>query len=217
MLGILCGLESERKIAAGIDGAQVTCSAARPHKARELAQELVRAGATRLMSFGIAGSLDTSVRLGDLVIGTRVVADNGLWACDEAWGKGLASKIPHARLGGVYGSEVLVTTTHAKESLHQKTGCAIVDMESQCLAEVAAAAQLPMIVVRSVCDDASMNVPPFVMAAIGEDGSTSVLRALGHLALHPLQTRDLFDVMRGTAGALRALKQVRDVLGAAAS
>jgi hopanoid-associated phosphorylase len=213
MLGILCGLGSEKVIASKIEGAIVACAAARPHKARELALELVAAGATRLMSFGIAGSLDSLAHLGDVFIGTRVASAKGQWMCDEAWGLELASKIPHAKRGGVYGSETLVPTVGEKDALYQGTGCAIVDMESQCAAEIAAGAKLPFIVVRAVCDDCNMNVPPFVMAAIAEDGSINVLRALGHLALHPKHTPDLFGVMRGTGKALSALRAVRGVLG----
>ena len=212
MLGILCGLESEKKIASKVNGALVACAAARPHKARELARELVALGATRLMSFGIAGSLDSSVHLGDVFIGTRVASINGQWGCDEAWGRALSNAIPHAKRGGVYGSEVLVASTESKGALYQTTGCAIVDMESQCAAEIAAEANLPLMVVRAVCDDSVMNVPPFVMAAIAEDGSISVLKALGHLALHPSQAPDLFHVMRGTSGALNALKAIKDSL-----
>ena len=212
MLGILCGLESEKKIASKVNGALVACAAARPHKARELARELVALGATRLMSFGIAGSLDSSVHLGDVFIGTRVASAKGQWGCDETWGRTLSDKIPHAKRGGVYGSEVLVASTESKSGLYQSTGCAIVDMESQCAAEVAAEANLPLMVVRSVCDDSAMNVPPFLMAAIAEDGSISVLKALGHLALHPIQAPDLFHVMRGTGSALNALKAIKDSL-----
>ncbi len=209
MLGILCGLESEAKIARKVQGASVACAAARPHKARDLARELVAQGATRLMSFGIAGSLDSSIKLGDVFIGTRVASANGQWLCNEAWGRELANKIPHAKRGSVYGSETLVATTAEKDSLNQTTGCAIVDMESQCLAEIAVAAKIPMIVVRAVCDDAVMNVPPFVMAAIAEDGSIKVLRALGYLVLHPTQIGDLVHVMRGTEQALAALRAIR--------
>jgi len=209
MLGILCGLESERKIAKKIDGALVSCSAARPHMARELARELVALGATRLMSFGIAGSLEPSARLGDVFIGTRVENEKGRWECDAAWGAELAMKMPHAKRGGVYGSEVLVATCAAKDELYQKTGCAIVDMESQCAAEIAAHAGLPLMVVRAVCDDARMNVPPFVMAAINPDGSTNVLRAMAHLAMHPSHTRDLWRVVGGMNRALRELKGIR--------
>jgi adenosylhomocysteine nucleosidase len=216
MLGILCGLESEKKIASKIHGAIVACAAARPHKARELARELVAMGATRIMSFGIAGSLDSSVHLGDVFIGTRVASNMGQWTCDEAWGRDLAKKIPQAKRGGVYGSEVLVATITAKDALYHGTGCAIVDMESQCAAEVAAEAGLPLMVVRAVCDDSVMNVPPFVMAAIAEDGSISAFRALCHLALHPSQTSDLWKVMRGTGKALAALRAIRDTLSESA-
>lgn len=209
MLGILCGLESEKKIASKISGALVTCAAARPHKARELARELVALGATRLMSFGIAGSLDSSVHLGDIFIGTRVASESGQWACDQAWGRELANKIPRAKRGGVYGSEVLISTIATKDLLYRKTGCAIVDMESQCAAEVAAEAHLPLMVVRAVCDDSVMNVPAFVMAAIEENGSVNALRALGHLALHPTQTSDLFRIMHGTGKALATLRAIK--------
>jgi adenosylhomocysteine nucleosidase len=213
MLGILCGLESEKKIASKIGGSLVACAAARPQKARDLARELVAMGATRLMSFGIAGSLDSSVKLGDVFIGTRVASATGQWACDEAWGRALADKIPHAKRGGVYGSEILVPTVEAKDALFQQTGCAIVDMESQCAAEVAAEANLPLMVVRSVCDDSVMNVPPLVMAAIAEDGSINVLRGVWHLALHPAQAADLFHVMRGTGKALGALGKIKHSMG----
>jgi adenosylhomocysteine nucleosidase len=213
MLGILCGLKSEKKIASKIRGAIVACAAARPHKARELARELVAMGATKLMSFGIAGSLDSSVHLGDVFIGTRVASAAGQWMCDEAWGRDLANKIPHSKRGGVYGSEVLVATIAEKDALFQSTGCAIVDMESQCAAEVAAEAGLPLTVVRAVCDDSVMNVPPFVMASIAEDGSIKGLKALSYLALHPAQTSDLFNVSRGIGKALEALGAIKNLIG----
>lgn len=213
MLGILCGLESEREIAAKVKGAIVVCAAARPHKARELAQELVQQGATRLMSFGIAGSLDSSVNLGDIFIGTRVESTKGHWSCDERWGRDLAGKIPQAKRGGVYGSETLVATTQDKEYLFQNTGCAIVDMESQCIAEVAEAANLPLIVVRAVCDDSAMNVPPLVMQAIAENGSVSIPRALTSLLRHPWQIPDLLKVGLGTSKALSALRAIKDSIG----
>ena len=92
MLGILCGLESEAKIARKIPGALVACAAASPRKGRDLAQGLVGQGATKLMSFGIAGSLESSVFLGDVFVGTRVVSAKGQWPCDETWGHTLTEK-----------------------------------------------------------------------------------------------------------------------------
>ncbi len=212
MLGILCGLESEARIARRVSGAVVACAAARPHKARDLARSLVQSGATRLLSFGIAGALDPSVRLGDLVIGTRVVSPAGAWMCDPAWGEKLASTLPFAQRGGVYGSETLVPTGIEKIALGQSTACAIVDMESQCAAEVAAEAGIPLMVLRAVCDGAGMNVPPVVMAAIAEDGTIHVRKATAHLLRHPAQWSDLFSVLCGTGKALGTLKKASPAL-----
>jgi adenosylhomocysteine nucleosidase len=216
MLGILCGLESEKRIASHIRGAIVACAAARPHKARDLARELVAMGATRLMSFGIAGSLDSSVHLGDIFIGTRVASAKSQWLCHEQWGRELANKIPQAKRGGVFGSETLIATIEEKDELFRGTGCAIVDMETQCAAEVAAEEKIPLMVVRAVCDDSVMNVPAFVLAAVAENGSVSAIRALAHLALHPHQTADLFKVMRGTRKALKSLSAITGALGQSA-
>ena len=211
MLGILCGLESEAKIARQVKGALVACAAARPGKARELAKGLVVQGATRLMSFGIAGALESSVQLGDIFIGTGVASKTGEWQCDEQWGRELASKMPQAKRVGVFGSEYLVATVEEKAALCRDTGCAIVDMESQCAAEVAAAAHIPLMVVRAVCDDATMYVPPVVMAAIAEDGSIDVMRGLSHLVRHPSHIVDLFHMLFGTHKALRALNRAKNL------
>jgi hopanoid-associated phosphorylase len=208
----LCGLESEAKIARQVKGALVACAAARPGKARELAHGLIDQGATRLVSFGIAGALDSSVHLGDVFIGSRIASFKGSWTCDDAWGQRLAQKIPDAKRGGVFGSEILVATVREKSEHHQASGCAIVDMESQCAAEAAASAQIPVMVLRAVCDDATMNVPPLVMAAIAEDGSVDVLKGLSHLARHPLAIFDLLSMLGGTQKALRALRRVHGVL-----
>jgi hopanoid-associated phosphorylase len=207
MLGILCGLESEAKIARRISGARVACAAARPGKARALARELIESGATRLISFGVAGGLTPGQQIGALIIGAQVKSPNGAWHCDSAWNNTLAQKLPHAAHGGVWGSETLVPTAADKRVLFGQSGCLIVDMESQCAAEVAAEARIPFTVLRAVCDTSEMDVPPVVMAVIGEDGRIDAWGALRHVARHPREVPDLVHVMRGMGRALGALKR----------
>jgi hopanoid-associated phosphorylase len=205
MLGILCGLHSEARIARRIDGAEVACAAAVPLKARSLARGLAERGATRLMSFGLAGALDPALPVGALIVGSRVISGEGSWACDSGWGDALLQRLPEARRGAVWGSETLVPTAAEKIALHKKSGCAIVDMESQCAAEAAAGAGLPLAVLRVVCDEAGHNVPMLVMDAINDDGSTNPLRVIAGLLKAPRQTFDLIHVGRSMARALRAL------------
>ncbi|MDP9127798.1 MAG: hypothetical protein M3N08_06040 [Pseudomonadota bacterium] len=207
MLGILCGLESEAAIARKIPASDVACAAARPGQARALAQKLVEKGARHLVSFGVAGGLKPGLPVGALILATHVVSLKGRWECDKPWNAAFAARHPVVQLGGVWGSEMLVPTADDKRALYEGSACVIVDMESQCAAEIASAARLPFTVVRAVCDTAAMHVPPVVMAAISEDGSVDARRAITHLARRPREIPDLFHVMLGINRALRALKR----------
>ena len=212
MLGILCGLESEAVIARTIAGAAVACAAARPQKARWLTRELVKNGATHLMSFGIAGGLEPGLPIGALVIGTQIMSTDGSWMCDDAWVTRLSRQLPEAHCGAVWGSETLIPTAQDKLTLYKKSRCMIVDMESQCAAQIAAEAKLPLVVIRAVCDGSDMDVPPVVMVAIAEDGTINILRAIMQILRHPGQIPDLAHVVRGTSRAHAALKRCAPLL-----
>lgn len=205
MLGIICGLESEAKIARKIAFADVACAAAQPLKARALARELVVRGASCLISFGIAGSLSSQINIGDLIIGNNLISASMRWPCDPMWINHLTTLMPHTKTGDCYGSEKLIGSVAAKQTLHQSTGCVCVDMESQCAAEVAAEANIPLVIIRTICDDAAMNVPPLVMAAVKPDGTIDVWGAIGSFIRQPSQIGAVFDIMRGTQSALKSL------------
>ncbi|MDX2027101.1 MAG: hypothetical protein SFW62_00525 [Alphaproteobacteria bacterium] len=207
MLGILCGLESEAAIARRIPGACVACAGARPDKARALARDLVGQGVKQLISFGIAGGLKPGLPIGALVIGTQVTSFTGAWNCDAAWGEAMARKLPQVQRGGVWGSESLIAKARDKQALYAERNCLIVDMESQCAAEIAAETGVPLTVVRAVCDVAELDVPPLVMKAIAEDGRIHVPRAAWEVLKNPLQIPTLLHVSRSTNHALAVLEQ----------
>jgi hopanoid-associated phosphorylase len=206
MLGILCGIRSEAVIARKVVGSTVACAGARPQRARWLARELVKKGATYLLSFGIAGGLETGLPVGSLVIGTQVMSTDGMWDCDKGWVNRLSQQLPEAHCGTVWGSETVIAAAADKLALYRKSHCLTVDMESQCVAQVAAETKLPMAVVRVVCDEASMDVPPAVINAIAEDGSVLVGKTLASLFWHPTQLPDLLQLMGGSRKALRVMR-----------
>jgi hopanoid-associated phosphorylase len=212
MLGVLSGFEAEAKIARRIKSAEVVSSGARPQKARWLARDLVKRGATRLLSFGIAGGLAPDLPLGSLVIATQVKARDGVWNCDHDWLSVLTQKFPAAHCGPIWGSEVIVSSVRDKRGLYEKSRCLIVDMESQCAAQIAAEAHIPFTVLRAVGDTATMAVPPVVMQAIGEDGHIRALHALWQLVKRPQQIPALFHMARGSGKALSVLKEAAELL-----
>jgi hypothetical protein len=141
------------------------------------------------------------------------VSVDGTWACDAAWIDDLSQKLPHAHIGGVWGSEFLVPTAKDKRAVYERSRCLVVDMESQCAAQIAAEAEIPLSVVRVVCDTSDMNVPPLVMDAIGEDGGIDIKNALWSILRHPSQIPSLFDVGKGTGKALKVLGKSVGMLG----
>jgi len=213
LLGILCGIDAEADIARKIANAEVACAGARPQRARWLARELVQRGAKRLISFGIAGGLEPGLPVGSMIIGSQVTSLDGSTLCDKSWTADLMHKFPEAHCGPVWGSEMIVASAREKRALYEKSRCLAVDMESQCAAQIAAEANIPLAVLRVVCDSADMDVPPVVMASIAEDGRINVGKALWHILRHPMQIPDLFHVTRGTGKALRALRGSARLLG----
>ena len=69
-LAVVTGLEAEARIArrAGLDA---LAAGGGPGAATRAADDLVRRGATALLSFGIAGGLDPALRTGTVVVGRR--------------------------------------------------------------------------------------------------------------------------------------------------
>jgi adenosylhomocysteine nucleosidase len=213
VLGILCGIEAEAKIARKIKGADVACAGARPQKARWLARELIQRGATKLLSLGIAGGLEPGLPVGAMIIGSQVISADSKWTCDPAWVSVLMRTFPEAHCGPIWGSETIVATAREKRAVYEKSRCLAVDMESQCAAQIAAEAGVPLGVVRVVCDSADVEVPSVVMAVIAEDGSIDARKALWHLARHPPQIPSLIVIMNGTGRAVKVLKNAARLLG----
>ncbi|MER2520120.1 MAG: hypothetical protein ABTQ34_05460 [Bdellovibrionales bacterium] len=214
-LGILCGLESEAKIARRVHKALVACAGARPALARQLAAQMIRDGATRMVSFGIAGGLAPHMGIASIAVGHFICSEKGSFEGDSEWADAIASRLGNqARRCRVWGSETLVATTKEKRMLHQTMACDIVDMESQCMAEVASEAKIPFAVLRAICDASDHEVPTVVMASIADDGSVNILAALRNLALNPAQIPYLLQVSRGVKKALIALDGTRSALAA---
>jgi adenosylhomocysteine nucleosidase len=218
MLGILTGLKFEADIARAVlgKGAMITCAAAVPATSRKLARSMIAAGATRLLSFGCAGGLEHGLGPGRLILADEIVISTTRFKADQDWHKELRDSLPTAEIGPMWGSETVIGTVAAKKALYHKTGCLAVDMESHCLAEIAAEAKVPYAIIRVIADDVETLLPSAVMVPFKADGSADHLRIVMNLLRRPQEVPAVLRLgqhMRQSAHALRtALGQVRDRL-----
>ncbi|MHA7872182.1 MAG: phosphorylase family protein, partial [Hyphococcus sp.] len=77
-IGVICGLKSEAEtVSSAVDASKlrIGVSGADAARAEELAVSLCRQGASAIVSVGVSGGLDPTLKAGDLIIGETVVAD----------------------------------------------------------------------------------------------------------------------------------------------
>jgi adenosylhomocysteine nucleosidase len=170
-------------------------------------------GVEAIVSIGVGGALDPSLKVGDIVIGTEVLRPRGRWRTDPAWAARLALRLPAARLAPVYGSDEMVLRAVDKAKLRSKGGAALADMESHVAARVAAARGLPFAVVRVVSDTAGMSLPAAVLAGLKPDGGMNLIGVLAALARDPGQLPALMRVGREADQAFASLKAARALAG----
>lgn len=207
MIGILCGLQSEAKIADRIPNVLVGCSEARPERAAELVRHMVRQGVTRLVSFGLAGALAPEMEAGDLVLGATVVSARGAWEVDSGWNMKMMNHLDAYHCAPVYGSDKLFTSPKMKQGCMVRTGCMAVDMESHIVAEIAARAKLPFNIVRAIADTSDMALPPAALVPLGPDGRIDLRGIFQSIKKEPKQLPELIRLGRYTARANKALKR----------
>ena len=212
MILVVTGLLTEAKIAAGEGVRTVSGGGRSALLAPRIAAALVDGRMRGLLSFGVAGALLPSLRVGDPLVAAVVRDGRERLHPDPAWTARLAARTG-ARPADVAGSDTAAATHDVKAALRLRTGAAAVDMESHLAARAAVAHGLPFAVLRVVSDLSSDSLPSAAVAGMREDGGTDVGAVLRGLARDPRQLPALVRVARDAAAAFRALAAVRAAAG----
>ncbi|OAG73587.1 hypothetical protein A0J51_01058 [Gluconobacter japonicus] len=199
MLGVLVGMKQEARIIRRfLPDAPIALSNATATGAVKGAARLVEAGATRLLSFGCAGGLSSSVVPGTIIVADRVVVQDKSYNADIALSRSFGAD--HARRGGLLHSNSLIETAEEKSRLYGQTRCVAVDMESGAVAQTGK----PFAVLRVVCDDSDRDLPPAARDGL-KDGAIYLPGLLGSLVRHPKQIPALMGLGRDAAAAQKAI------------
>lgn len=211
-LGVITGMESEARLLRGLD---VLSESGGGHElaTRRKIERLVAAGAERILSFGIAGALDPSLRPGDIVLATAVsVAGGGVHDVDGDWLRNLAAALPKAQRGNLLGISRIVLGPAEKAQFFQEHAVRAVDMESHIAAAVARERGLPFAAIRAIADTAADELPPAVQNGLDENGKAAIGPVLRSLLSNPAQLPALIRVARQSRRALDALLGCRAAL-----
>ena len=209
---IVTGLVQEARIAAG-PGMAVVCSSSDPQQLRALLTVFDPRTIRGVVSFGVAGGLDPSLKSGDIVLATEVVAGDVRWLAGLALSETQIAGIALGRRvvrGGLAGVEEVVMAQARKAALWLETGAAAVDMESHIAAAYAVQAGLPFAALRVISDPASRALPVLARSAIKPNGKIDLLKILRGIVRNP---RALHALVSTGIDFNRALKSLRGCRG----
>jgi adenosylhomocysteine nucleosidase len=194
-----------------IDGTLVAVSGIGAAAAGLAAARLIEAGASALMSFGLAGGLDPSLSAGSVVLPSEIISRAGArFLTSSGWREQLRSRIAKQRPvadGPLLSSLGLIGAVADKAAAFRETGAVAVDMESFAVAQVAAAHGLPFVALRVIVDTAVDELPRAVAAA-SRAGQVNLRRLVGGIVLAPLDLVALIRLAQRYRAATRSLAAV---------
>jgi adenosylhomocysteine nucleosidase len=212
---IVTGLVQEARIAAG-PGMTVICSSSDPQQLRALLTVFDPATIRGVISFGVAGGLDPSLKSGDVVVATEVMAGDDRWLAGFALNEELIANVALGRRrvirGGLAGVEDVVVAQSGKAALRLETGAAAVDMESHIAAAYASEAGLPFAALRVISDPASRALPALARSAIKPNGDIDLRKIFRGVVRNPRTLRALVSTGIDFNRALRSLRGCRGFL-----
>lgn len=199
-----CSLISENTLVAfsGTGSANAT-------KATEL---LLAKGSSKLISWGCAAALDSSLNAGDLCLPKTIIAeDQQCYPTHPTWHQHttkLLSGLQPIGSGSLCESSSIVATNTDKKTLHEASGSVALDMESAAIAKVAQKADIPFLVIRAIADPANMDMPNAVIHALNSKGNVDIKKLLVYLLTHPYETPSLIKLGLAFRLARKKLKSV---------
>ncbi len=200
MLAFITGLKAEARLLAPLN-ARVFVGGGTVQGANDAARRAIEAGATSLVSFGLAGGLNPALQPGAILVPTRILVRGRLVSTDEA----LSDALGGFTISDLLSSDTVVASVAGKAERWADMHADAVDMESGAVAEAARKAELPCAALRAICDPATRALPPAAVAALGRGGSISLPGLIGSLILRPGQISDLRELSRDAKAARTAL------------
>jgi adenosylhomocysteine nucleosidase len=193
------------------DGALLAVSGIGRAAAAAAANALVEAGASALMTFGMAGALDPALTPGSVVLPRELISGDGArFQTSSSWCARVAAALSSVRAvteGNLLTCDRAIETPADKAAAFHSSGAAAVDMESAAVAEIAARHNLPFIAVRVIVDTAADKLPRAVVAA-SRAGRVKFGRLIAGLVLAPGEIAGLLRLAQRYRVAMRSLRAI---------
>lgn len=217
-LAIVCGMEREAVIVRqACPKATVIVGAGDAAALSAKLEVAIAAGATAVISVGLAGAINLAMKTGDVVVGVGATYELGAVACDLAWCDRLFDVLqadPPSMLrkpfrvswGRFAWSPTAVARLTDKAALRKATMADLVDEETFLALSIAAAHGVPGAALRVVLDPALFELPQAATEKLTAAGAPDMGAILGSIAGDPWEIPELFELAGMSATGLSNLR-----------
>jgi adenosylhomocysteine nucleosidase len=213
---VVTGMKREAACVTG-DGVVVICSGASVARLRGELGRLHETNFSALVSFGLAGGLDYTLRPGDIVVADTIVSGEMRHETHRrlsgALAEAAAAKGCRAAPGAIVGVDAPAMDTKTKSLLRESAKAHAVDMESHLAAEFAQARRLPFVALRAISDPASRALPPLAAKALTPEGDVDGKIVARELLRAPGQIGELILAGLDSRAAFQSLSRCGPLLG----
>lgn len=182
------------------------------NSAQHAAKELLALNIDALISWGVAGSIDKSLKSGDLLVAHLVITDDKSYSIRDDWVTRLETQFQASSIYSINGSIASIRNICAsvedKNKLCTTTGAIAVDMESAAIAERANANNIDFLVLRAIADEADTGIPEAVIKHTDHLGRPKLVPFIASCLKSPGQIKHLMLLAKGYRQALNTLKRV---------
>jgi adenosylhomocysteine nucleosidase len=210
---VISGMTQEANIAAGKNVVTLLSGGSATALAASLAK-LNPNNYSAVVSFGVAGGLNSMLQAGSVVTATMIVdAAGDQFPADPTLLKKIKTSLRRNRVGyrsgAMAGSNVELTDSASKVAFASKTGALTVDTESHVAAAWAQTNGLPFAALRTVSDPEGLTLPALVVDALNPDGSLNFDAIMKDFWKNPLQLGALIEVGFDAMDAFNVLRGCR--------
>lgn len=188
-----------------------------PENAADAAQALIDLNVDALVSWGVAGALDSKLVSGDIILPAEVIgSDQQRYTVNQRWYTALKNKLNKENMycgGSIVSAHDVQHDSQKKMLLRQSSQAQAVDMESVAVARVANRENKPYVAIRIIFDTVSMRIPSSSIHATDQYGIVSVPRLIAGLTRHPSELRQYPHLMKSFAKAKKSLYRVVALCG----
>ncbi len=173
---------------------------------------LVKFGAEALMSWGVAGALNSELRSGDLLVVERIQSKQDSFDCAKHWQERLLVELSRGPASifsaTLYSDDKICATPQDKLRLFEQTRADAIDMESAAIAELASRLEMEFMVVRAIADESVTSIPKAVVKHTDMLGQPKPVSFVLSCLLRPSQIVSLLLLARAYKKAINTLQLV---------